>query len=392
MNSESSGLGEASSSARRTVILHVLPQSLNRGAQVYAGNLRDALHSVATQEHLIVTLFAGPKGRVRPDVELGVNVGFPRRLLDPRAAWALRRLVRRLGADVTVAHGGEALKYTVVAGGAEVIYKRTGLSTNEISRFGRALLYGFLSRRARWVVGVSHDLLNQAHDLFRVPKERLVYIPNSRDPDVYHPETFIGVPPPRSRILFVGQFEVGKRPALFLDTVEYLRDRKLDFDAAMVGDGHLREGLSQRASDLHVELLGIRNDLPELIRQSAVVVMTSAPGTEGMPGVLIEAGLSGVPVVATKAAGVADVIEHGVTGYVVDEANPGALGDYVARLLKSPEVRSSLGKAARTRCLQLFSIETTAKQWRDLIVRTTRPVVTGGGTPFGGEEFVDESE
>ena len=52
---------------------------------------------------------------------------------------------------------------------------------------------------------------------------------------------------------------------------------------------------------------GVRTDVPELLRRSSVLVMTSAADTEGMPGVLVEAGLSGLPVVATPAAGVADV-------------------------------------------------------------------------------------
>lgn len=50
------------------------------------------------------------------------------------------------------------------------------------------------------------------------------------------------------------------------------------------------------------------------MRRASVVVMTSAADTEGMPGVLVEAGLSGIATVATNAAGVADVVVDGPDG------------------------------------------------------------------------------
>ena len=75
---------------------------------------------------------------------------------------------------------------------------------------------------------------------------------------------------------------------------------------------------------------GVRQDVPELLRRSAVLVMTSAPETEGMPGIVIEAALSGVPVVATPAAGVADVVVPGKTGHIVVGDSAGELADAIA--------------------------------------------------------------
>ena len=96
--------------------------------------------------------------------------------------------------------------------------------------------------------------------------------------------------------------------------------------------------------------------------------MTSAPNTEGMPGVLVEAGLSGIPVVSTVAAGVLDVVEDGVTGYIVKEpADAAAIAGLLVDLLGSPELCTALGAAARERCLTLFSIEASAASWRGMI-------------------------
>jgi len=358
----------------RALVLHVLPQDLSRGAQAYAGQLRDALAGDPTQEHVVVALFDAPPAALRPDVALGVRSGLLRRAgLDPRAACRLRRLVRRRRPAAVIAHGGEALKYAVAARGRRpVVYYRVGLSAAEIARASRTALYRTLARRATRSVGVSQAVVDQLHTLLGVPTERLALIPNGRDPGVYHP------PGPGVRddaapplVLWVGQFERGKRPALFLHVVEAVRARGVELRAAMVGDGPLRASLEARARQLDVELPGRRDDVPSLLRSAAVLVMTSERDSEGMPGALIEAGLTGIPVVATAAAGVADVVADGVTGFVVTSSNPRAIADPLEALLRDPALCADMGAAARERCLTHFTIEATARQWHDLVADLT---------------------
>ena len=172
----------------------------------------------------------------------------------------------------------------------------------------------------------------------------------------------------------MGHLEPGKRPGLFLDVVEVLRSGATSFDAAIVGDGPLRAGLENRAAALGVQMLGVRSDVPGLLRRASVLVMTSDATTEGMPGVLIEAGLSGLPVVATTAAGVNDVVEDGLTGFVLASDDPQELAERVERLLGDEELRAHLGGAARRRCDTRFSLEATAHLWHDL----GHEVVNGG--------------
>lgn len=357
----------SSGNPRPITVLHVLPQDLNRGAQVYAGKLRDALVDDPEQDHAVVTLFAGAPGGARPNVELGVSPGRGRKLLDLRAVWLLRRLIIRRDADVVVAHGGEALKYVVVAAGKRpTVYYKVGLSTAEVQRTLHKQLYRFLSRRASCVVGNSTTILEQATRLFAVSPARQALIPNARDPQTYRPLSKDEEPADPPRILFVGQLESGKRPGLFLEAMRILSAGGQRFDPMIVGDGSLRSSLERQAASTGVQLLGTRADVPELMRGAAAVVMTSAEDTEGMPGVLIEAGLCGVPVVATPAAGVRDIVEHGVTGFLV-EAKPSAVAHAVSQLLRRPSLRAALGARARQRCLHHFSISGTADLWRNLI-------------------------
>ena len=188
-------------------------------------------------------------------------------------------------------------------------------------------------------MAVSKDVADQAHDLLGVPLSKLSVIPNGRDPGVFYPPTDDEQRAQPPLVLFVGRLEPGKRPSQFLDVVEELRRCGVTFDASIVGDGPLRGLLERRAAALRVELLGVRKDVPDLMRRASVLVMTSALDTEGMPGVLVEAGLSGLPVVSTSAAGATDVVLDGRTGFVGPD-DPVVLAGRVEALLSDAGLRT----------------------------------------------------
>ncbi|MDO5500589.1 MAG: glycosyltransferase family 4 protein, partial [Propionibacteriaceae bacterium] len=142
--------------------------------------------------------------------------------------------------------------------------------------------------------------------------------------------------------------------------------------AAIVGDGPLRDRIEPEAAAADVELLGRRSDVPDLLRESTVMAMTSAADTEGMPGVLIEAALSGIPAVSTLAAGVADVVIDGRTGRTVTDTAE-AVADGVAEFLTSTSHGESVGAHARERALKLFTIRANAEAWRALVAKVGAP-------------------
>jgi glycosyltransferase involved in cell wall biosynthesis len=139
-----------------------------------------------------------------------------------------------------------------------------------------------------------------------------------------------------------------------------------------------------------VELLGPRFDVPGLLRHSDIFVFTSLPTGEGMPGVLIEAGLSGLPAVSTRAPGVASVLSDGNTGYIVDDSVT-AMTAAISDLLDNPDRREAMGAAARARCESEFSLDLMADRWR----KTLQPLVsaqvgtTGRGALIRGRRAID---
>jgi glycosyltransferase involved in cell wall biosynthesis len=87
-----------------------------------------------------------------------------------------------------------------------------------------------------------------------------------------------------------------------------------------------------------------------------------------MPGVLIEAGLSAVPVVATAVPGVGAIVADGETGCVVGIDDFDAMVEATAGLLTDGDRRLIMGEAARRWCLERFSMDVVAAGWREALV------------------------
>ncbi|CAN5742549.1 glycosyltransferase family 4 protein [soil metagenome] len=357
---------------RIVTVVHVLPVDIPRGAQIYARQLADALDQPGGRHRVLVIFESGP-GPLRPDIRLGVGGGRLRAIGgDPVAARRLRIALAREAPLAVVAHGGESLKYAAVAtpAGVPLVYYKIGLSVGMVNP-ARRWLYRALMGRTQLIAAVSEEIAREARAHLRSVDRPVVVVANGRDPAPYperrHRRT------DRPRLAFVGRLIASKRPGRFLAVVAELRRRSLDFEAVLIGDGPLLEGLRGTAADLGVELLGRRTDVPELLGGSDVFVFTSEPASEGMPGVLIEAGLAGLATVSTDVPGARTVIEDGITGFVVAADDLAALGEATAELVADPELRARMGRAARARCLQQFSLAVSAEQWRELLDSLSRP-------------------
>lgn len=127
----------------------------------------------------------------------------------------------------------------------------------------------------------------------------------------------------------------------------------------VVGDGELRDELRRRAESLGIDtrvyFTGARRDLGNIL--SAVDVFTMPSLWEGLPLSLVLAMGAGLPVVATRVAGIPEVIEDSVSGLLVPPGDTGALGDALARLAADAGLRQSLGERARRFVLPRFGVE-----------------------------------
>ena len=131
----------------------------------------------------------------------------------------------------------------------------------------------------------------------------------------------------------------------------------------IIGDGNLSSNLSQLIEQLklgeHVQLLGWRKhaEVVKLIKEADVFLAPSITAEngdqEGIPVVLMEALAQGLPVVSTLHSGIPELVEDGVSGFLVKERDVDALADRLSYLIDYPEKWVDMGRAGRA-CVEAY--------------------------------------
>jgi glycosyltransferase involved in cell wall biosynthesis len=343
-------------------VLHLLPADDTRGAQRYARALVDEANMLHGQRHEIAVIFDGPSVAAHADIRLGVRSGRLHAAgLDLRAVRRVRRLVRALSPDVVVAHGGEAQTYAALLPRRQVLVcLAIGVSPDRATSGWRCRAYRWIYRRADLLTAVSGAVADHLSAAFGLPRDRVTVMVNARDPARFRlAGERPGAPP---RLAFVGHLTATKRPDMFVEVVRAIRAQRIEIEAVMAGDGPMLDSL-RAATDGEIELLGAHADVAGVLAGASILCFTSASEGEGMPGVLIEAAMSGLPVVATDVPGVREVVRAGRTGIVVPEDGVDAFVAAVRALVLDPALRSSMGRAARAHAVERFSLRSSAHEW-----------------------------
>jgi len=155
----------------------------------------------------------------------------------------------------------------------------------------------------------------------------------------------------------VGRLVAQKDPLVLLEACSLV---KAEFMLFLVGDGNLRDRIDRIIRDRPslkgaVHLIGEREDIHRVLTASDIFVLSSR--WEGLPRSVIEAMMAGLPVVASRVGGVAELVEHGRTGILVPPGDPVALAKALESLLRDVKLRKCMGAAGRKRALKQFNLD-----------------------------------
>lgn len=159
-------------------------------------------------------------------------------------------------------------------------------------------------------------------------------------------------------VMMVGRMVAEKGyPELFvamdgLDAHLWVAGQRLASDHAVAIDGALAAVAADPELSRRIHLLGERDDVPALL--GAADIFTLPSHREGMPRSIIEAMMTGLPVVATDIRGSREEVVDGETGLLVPVADAGALGQGLGALIADPAKRAAMGAAGRDRALELY--------------------------------------
>jgi glycosyltransferase involved in cell wall biosynthesis len=289
----------------------------------------------------------------KPDV-VHIFFGIP----DGPVGWTLKRV-----------HG---LPYLISLRGADV-------PSDEVKRFAKHYTVLRPAVRYLWhdadaVVAVSNGLRDYA--VQTTPDLPIEVIPNAIDLSVFTP------PLQRNRnstpcLLFVGRFNAFKNVEKLVEAVANLKELGIeDFELHLVGEGERRPVVERtvvaKGLTRQVQFLGWldRDVLVEQYRQADIFV--TATTWEGMPNTVLEGMACGLPVVATRASGLGELIRDGVNGYLVDINDTRGLASRIAMLLNNPHERQRMGKESRKIAEREFAWEHIAGQYLGIYQRITR--------------------
>lgn len=166
----------------------------------------------------------------------------------------------------------------------------------------------------------------------------------------------------------VANLRPGKGHDVLLKAAARLVRRVPDIRFRIIGDGPRRRDLERQTAALriasHVDFLGYRSDVPELLRSSDIFALPSF--MEASPNALIEAMAASVPIVATRVGGIPEAIEHERNGILVPPGDDRALAAGIARLMKRPQIAARLADAARQTAASRFSFDRMVSEFQQL--------------------------
>jgi len=210
------------------------------------------------------------------------------------------------------------------------------------------------------------------------PASRDFVVHNAVDLEEFQPAPRPAAPP--YRVGIVANFAAFKRHEDFIRTAALVAETGLDAEFWIVGDDTegtgRRQVLEALAASLgqrdRVRFLGHRKDVPDLIRQLHVVVMTSQ--FEPFGRALIEAMACGRPVVATRDGGIPEIVDEGETGYLAEVGDYAGLARAIVSLLRDREAWERMSRNAANAARRRFALDAHVERIAEIYAElTSRP-------------------
>lgn len=325
---------------------------------------------VTVAAHRPVCLFAErcglePIELVLPRAQKPVDV-----LRLPASGARVRRLARRLSADVLYANGIRAVGGGVAArvlGGPPMLVHHHG-------QFGSGPLRPYVAAIRRWADLIVTDSDWSARPFGTTPKLRVV--PNGIDLERFRPsadgraaKAAFGVPQDASVVGMLARPHPSKGSEAFLQLTPSLENVHflLAGGPAFPGEDALYAQLQQRVADgpARVSLTGYLDDPRQAY--AAMDVLVHLGRAEGLSLVLLEAWASRLPVVAYDRGAIGETIDDGVTGLLAEPDDLESVAEAVRRLIADPALAARLSQAARTSCEQRYDIDRMARHLTDAV-------------------------
>lgn len=301
---------------------------------------------------------------------------------DLRLPRAMARLIRREKVDLIHSHLGDQNFYSCVAGrltGTKTVVTYHGSpQCPETERLRSAIKLWVVRHSADAIVVVS-DYLKRALSDLGFPVRRIVRIHNGVDMN-----RFTAAPAGRLRaelnyqngtklIGMVANLRESKGYEYFIQAARKVTDSMPDTRFVAIGEfdkgieARLRKLVRQVSLEDRFIFLGFREDVPDILRDLDVFVLSSI--SEGFSLATVEAMAASKPVVVTRSGGPQEIVEDGRTGLLVPRADSDTLAEKICQLLRNPLEAGTLGRNAKEKVERNFSLGKMVSDYEALYER-----------------------
>jgi glycosyltransferase involved in cell wall biosynthesis len=284
----------------------------------------------------------------------------------PSGVLALRRWLLDKRPDVINTHSSTdawlvALACSLIADAPPIVRTRH-ISAPVPNNFTTRWLY---ARASRHIATTGESLRRQLIEQNGFPADKISSVPTGIDPERYAPGdkataramlTSQGVPATGPLLAIVATLRSWKGHVYLLEALAGLPEVHL----AIVGDGPYRSSIEHKLAELglagRVTFAGQQQDVTPWLQAADIFVLPSY-ANEGVPQAVLQAMMSGLPVVSTTVGAIAEAVDDGVTGRLVGPRDASALRQALLGLLANPEQALLMGRAGRERAVARFSRE-----------------------------------
>lgn len=296
---------------------------------------------------------------------------------DFAAPWRLYQLLKKEKIDILYMVNQPLIQFwgTLCAILAGVRVRIAGIgSMGKVNRIRRRLLinrlvFPFVTRIRGLSVTHKNYLVNEE----KIPEKKIAIIPNGIDPSRFLEAVDTAALRASLKIQegapvagIVAMLRPEKGHETFLRAAARVIEKIPSAHFLIIGDGPERPRLETLASSLgiagQVQFLGVREDIPALLHIMEVTLLSSRPVVETLSNAVLEYMAAAKPTVSTRVGSLAEQIEEGKTGYLVEPGDWQGMAEKIILLFENTSQARAMGNAARKKVLDHYTLESMIRQ------------------------------
>lgn len=360
-------------------ILQLVTERQYRGAQVFAAELSNMLVANG-HEVYFVGLYIFKENILEVKGANNIDLNGKRSVLDISLLKKLVSLIKKVKPDIVQANGSDTLKYAVLAKyfcpGIKIVYRNISM-VSAWSKQGslKRKLNRFLFSKVSRVTSVGREAMEDLVSTYGFPLERtkvihrgipaLEYDHQQARQTLANEFRFSASDPV---LMHIGQFSPEKNHPFLVEVMEKVIAKNPNARLLFIGEGKRHQEVvnlvQHQQLGNNIFFAGYRKNVQEMLAGADIFVLGST--IEGVPGVILEAGMQKVPAVAVQVGGIGEVVKNEATGILLPAHDVPVFAEAVNRLISEPATRKTFGENAYSFVKNNYSLQRCVQQFEEL--------------------------